>query len=231
MVRQAGRRVRGAFRNMNRMAYLLVIPTFRDWGRSVLRERRNHVVEKQRVAWMRSDRMIGDHPIRSVVGIASKDAHAGRVLAALVRSTAAQRVIELGTNVGISGTYLASALPEGGRLLTVDQSADRQAVARELFDRAGVADRIEVVTGSFSEVLESVAEGGFDVAFVDGDHTFSATIWLVETLIEHAHPGSLIVVDDIKHSSEMRRAWRSLGAHHRVEAISLSDFGALKVVS
>ena len=217
-------------RNVNRVAWLLVVPTFRDWGKAALRERRNRVVEKQRVEWMRSDRMVGDHTIRSVVGIASKDAHAGRVLAALVRSRAAQRVIELGTNVGISGTYLASALPEGGRLVTVDQSADRQAVARELFDRAGVGDRIEVVTGSFGDVLESVAEGGFDVAFVDGDHTFSATIWLVEKLIEHAHRGSLIVVDDIRHSSEMRRAWRSLGARHRVKAISLSDFGALEVV-
>ena len=211
------------------MACLLAAPTFRGWGKAAIRERRNRVVEQRRSAWMGSDAMVGNRSVHSLVGMASKDAHAGRLLAALVRSTGAQRVIELGTNVGISGTYLASALPEGGRLFTVDQSGERQALARELFAEAGVTDRVEVVTGSFSEALESIAEGGFDVAFVDGDHTFGATIWLVETLVEYAHPGSFIVVDDITHSSEMRRAWRSLRTRDRVKAISLSDLGVLKV--
>ena len=201
------------------------------WGVAALREPRNEVAESQRAEWLKDDGVVGKHSIRTLTEKASKDVHADRLLAALVRCRSAHSVIELGTNVGLSGTYLAGALPDGGRLFTVDQSGDRQALARQLFELAGLADRIEVVLGSFREVAEGVAARGFDVAFVDGDHTFAATCWLVDTLLRYARSGSIIVVDDINHSSEMRRAWRQIASRADVVPISLGDFGVIEVLT
>lgn len=221
------RQVRSQVRNIIRVIRLLANSDFRTWGLSVIRERRNPVAEAQRAVWLRSDEAVGKHTLRAVTQTASKDVHADRLLAALVRSRSARVVIELGTNVGLSGTYMAAALPRDGRLVTVDQSIERQALARQLFESAGLADRIEVVTGTFREVAVGVASSGFDVAFVDGDHTFEATCWLVEVLLRYAHEDAVIVVDDINHSAEMRRAWRAISARPGVTAVALWDLGVI----
>lgn len=203
---------------------------FRKWGIAALREPSNHVAETQRAEWLQADGSVGRHSIRTLTERASKDVHADRLLAALVRSRSAHTVIELGTNVGLSGTYLASALPDDGRLKTIDQSGDRQVLARQLFFAAAVADRIDVITGSFVDSLDDVARDGFEVAFIDGDHTYDATLWLVDSLLSYAAPGSVLVLDDINHSAQMRRVWRELRKRPGLASLALTDLGVLEVV-
>ncbi len=203
---------------------------FRQWGLAALREPPNRVAEAQRAEWLKADGSVGKHSIRTLTERASKDVHADRLLAALVRGRKPNLVLELGTNVGLSGTYLASALPDGGRLITIDQSSDRQVLARALFDAAGVADWVDVITGSFAEFLESAAEAGFGIAFIDGDHTFDATLWMVDRLLAHAVPGSVLVLDDINHSPQMRRAWVELRKRPGLASLGLTDLGVLEVI-
>ena len=203
---------------------------FRQWGLAALREPANQAAEIQRAEWLKSDGWVGRHSIRTLTERASKDVHADRLLAALVRSRKPNVVLELGTNVGLSGTYLANALSDRGRLTTIDQSAARQLLARELFAAAGVADRIEVITGSFAESLESAAAAGFGIAFIDGDHTYDATLWLVDSLLAYAVPGSVLVLDDINHSVQMRRAWVELRKRPGLATLGLTDLGVLEVL-
>lgn len=224
-----GRRMRSRLRRTTRILRLLSSRHFRAWGRAALSERPNDVVEAQRAAWLKSDATVGRYSLRVLVETASKDAYADCLLAALVRSRGSHVVLELGTNIGLSGTYLASALPSGGRLVTIDQAADRQALAAGLFDLAGVADRIDMVNGSFVATLDRVAASGFDVAFVDGDHTYDATIWLVERLIACARPGAVVVLDDINHSPQMRAAWAELSATPGLHPLALTDMGVLEI--
>ncbi len=203
---------------------------FRKWGIAALREPSNQVAETQRAEWLKADGSVGRHSIRVLTERASKDVHADRLLAALVRSREPGLVIELGTNVGLSGTYLASALPGDGRLKTIDQSGDRQVLAQQLFFAAGVAGRIDVITGSFVDSLHDVASDGFEVAFIDGDHTYDATLWLVDSLLSYAAPGSVLVLDDINHSAQMRRVWRELRKRPGLASLALTDLGVLEVV-
>ncbi len=227
---RVGRRLRRELRRATRIVRLLSSRHFRAWGRAALSEPPNHVAEAQRSAWLKSDASVGKHSLRVLAETASKDAYADRLLAALVRSRGAQVVVELGTNIGLSGTYLASALPAGGRLATIDQSADRQALAAGLFSLAGVADRIDIINGSFVETLARAAAAGFDIAFVDGDHTYDATMWLVEKLLASASPGAVLVLDDINHSTQMRKAWADLRAKPGVRSLALTDLGVLEVL-
>ncbi len=203
---------------------------FRKWGIATLREPSNPVAETQRAEWLKADGSVGKHSIRVLTERASKDVHADRLLAALVRSRRPSLVIELGTNVGLSGTYLAGALPDDGRLKTIDQSGERQRLARRLFDAAGVADRIDVITGSFVDSLDDAARDGFEIAFIDGDHTYDATLWLMDSLLSYAARGSVLVLDDINHSPQMRRVWRDLRRRPGLASLALTDLGVLEVI-
>lgn len=94
----------------------------------------------------------------------------GKLLSVFVRLAAATRVVEVGTLAGYSGLWMARALPEGGRLYTIDHDPEAIAVARETFERGGVLDKVTLVNADGVEGLDSIAgEGPFDLMFVDAD--------------------------------------------------------------
>jgi predicted O-methyltransferase YrrM len=84
------------------------------------------------------------------------DAEVGALLHVLARAVGARRVLEIGTAIGYSGTWLARALPAGGMLLTMEMSAERARVARTNFERAGVADRTSVIVGDAQADARSI---------------------------------------------------------------------------
>jgi predicted O-methyltransferase YrrM len=92
----------------------------------------------------------------------------GAILHLLVRAVGARRVLEVGTLGGYSGVWLARALPDDGRLVTIEGSEKHAAFARRSFERAGVAGRVELLVGDALDVLAGLA-GPFDVAFLDAD--------------------------------------------------------------
>jgi caffeoyl-CoA O-methyltransferase len=97
-------------------------------------------------------------------------AHEGRMLQILMRAIGARKVIEVGALAGYSGTWLARALPADGKLFTLEKSGKHAQIARASFERAGVADRVELIEGSALESLKKLtAQGPFDFMFIDAD--------------------------------------------------------------
>jgi predicted O-methyltransferase YrrM len=94
----------------------------------------------------------------------------GKLLQVLLRAVNASRVLELGTLGGYSALWMARALPEAGRLITVERDPRRARLAREFIERAGLADRVTVRVGTAAELLPGLAEEGpFDAVFIDAD--------------------------------------------------------------
>lgn len=96
----------------------------------------------------------------------------GKLLHVLALSVGARRILEIGTLGGYSGIYLARALPEGGKLITLEIDPRHAEVARTNFERAGVTDKVEVRLGPASETLRQLTAEGiepFDVIFIDAD--------------------------------------------------------------
>ena len=95
----------------------------------------------------------------------------GRFMQVLLRGTGARRVIEVGTLGGYSAIIMARALPEGGKVTTIERDPFRAEFAREQARKAGLEDTIEVVTGSGIDVLERelAGSGPYDFAFIDAD--------------------------------------------------------------
>jgi predicted O-methyltransferase YrrM len=122
----------------------------------------------------------------------------GRLLHLLARAIGARRILEIGTLGGYSAIWLGRALPEGGRMITLEIDAKHAAIATANLARAGLGDRVEVRLGA---ALDSVAqltaqgEGPFDLIFIDADKE-SIPAYL-DASLRLARPGGLIIVDNV----------------------------------
>ena len=100
-------------------------------------------------------------------------ANEGRLLHMLARLCGAKTILEIGTLGGYSTIWLARALPEGGRLLSLEYSPKHAEVARANIMRAGLSDRVEVRVGAGLDRLPALAsngEGPVDLFLIDADH-------------------------------------------------------------
>jgi predicted O-methyltransferase YrrM len=150
---------------------------------------------------------------------------------ALTREAGARRVLEMGTCVGVSGSYLAAAsgtTDAGGTLRTLEGHEDRAAVARDTFRRLGFTDA-EVVVGSFARTLEGTLDDEpFDIVFIDGHHDHDATLRYVDQVRAACRPGAVLVLDDIAWSEGMTAAWHEV--QQRLRASAHADLGRVGVV-
>ncbi|MGW6929013.1 O-methyltransferase [Lentzea sp. NPDC054927] len=118
----------------------------------------------------------------------------GRLLTLLAGLIGARSVLEVGTYTGYSTVSLARALPPGGRLVTVDISAKWATVGRPHWERAGVADRIDLRIGPALEVLDGLRDESFDLVFIDADKVNYPRYY--EQAVGLVRHGGLIVIDN-----------------------------------
>lgn len=123
----------------------------------------------------------------------------GHLLALLVRLMTARRTLEIGTFTGYSALAVALALPADGRLVTIDIDHAWPSIGREYWQRAGVADKIDVKIASAVETLRQLendsAAASFDLAFIDADKTGYDHYY--ESALRLVRPGGLIVLDNM----------------------------------
>lgn len=120
----------------------------------------------------------------------------GQMLHFLLKVVGARRVIEIGTLAGYSGTWIARALPPDGRLITLDVNPDHASFAGEIFQRAGLADLVEIRLGEASQSLATLArEGPFDAVFIDADK--DAYPEYLTWAIENIRIGGLILAHNV----------------------------------
>lgn len=155
-------------------------------------------------------------PERSVKGMARRASTGpawGRFLASLAERLGARRVLELGTNLGLSAAYLASGLQgHGGTLVTLEGDPTLSRMARKHLDGLGQSEHVAVITGPFAETLGPTLHrfGPFDLVFVDGHHDEHAALEYVEAIDSHLSPSALTVLDDVEPGRAVWRAWRRL---------------------
>lgn len=96
--------------------------------------------------------------------------HEARLLQLLVLLCGARKVVEVGTLAGYSAIWMARALPDDGKLFTIDNSAKHARIARSHIRRAGLADKITVMQGDGRQILKKLAsDAPYDLLFVDAD--------------------------------------------------------------
>jgi caffeoyl-CoA O-methyltransferase len=119
----------------------------------------------------------------------------GTFMQVLTRAVGARRAIEIGTFTGYSALCIARGLPEDGSLICLDRSAEWTAVARRYWERAGLAERIELRLGEALPTLRGLpAVPTFDLAFVDADKTGYAAY--VEELYGRMTDNGVVLLDN-----------------------------------
>jgi len=114
----------------------------------------------------------------------------------LVRAMGAKRAVEIGTFTGYSALAVARGLGPGGHLLCCDVSEEWTSIAREAWEKAGVADRIELRIGPGLETLKALpAVEQFDFAFIDADKTGYSLYY--EEVLSRLRAGGLILLDNV----------------------------------
>jgi caffeoyl-CoA O-methyltransferase len=114
----------------------------------------------------------------------------------LTAAIGARRVIEVGTFTGYSALCIARGLPEDGLLLCCDVSEEWTAVGRPFWERAGVADRIDLRIAPAIETLRALPpDADWDMAFIDADKPGYLDYY--EELLARLRPNGLILVDNV----------------------------------
>lgn len=112
----------------------------------------------------------------------------------LLRATGARRVVEVGTLAGYSAIVMARALPDDGRVDTIELMEAHAAFAETWIAKSNVAGRVTVHRGAGTDVLRGLADGSADAMFVDADKE-SYGLYLVEAR-RILKRGGLVLVDN-----------------------------------
>ncbi len=125
-----------------------------------------------------------------LIEIAPED---GAILGVVVALLRPRLIVEIGTLFGYSATWMARSLPPQGRLITLEANPEHARVARTTFERAGVADRIEIIVGDAAKTLATVV-GPVDLVFIDADKPAypDYLAWARKTL----RPGGVVLADN-----------------------------------
>jgi predicted O-methyltransferase YrrM len=131
----------------------------------------------------------------------------GAFMAMLVLLTGARRILEIGTFTGYSTLAMALALPPDGRIVACDVSREWTDIGREHWQRAGVADRIDLRLApgrdTIAALLAAGEAGRFDMAFIDAnkssyDHYYEGAFNLLRS-------GGLMLIDNVLWGGEVAK--------------------------
>jgi len=138
-----------------------------------------------------------------------------------------QHILELGTSLGKASYSLWLGNPSAS-ITTVEGDENIARFAKKLFRQKGVNAR--VVHQDFDSFLDELnqKETKFDLILIDGNHQLHPTLQYFEKLLKHIHNNSVVIVDDIYWSDEMKQAWQKLIRHPRVrQSVNSFHFGLL----
>lgn len=163
-------------------------------------------------------------------------AQTAQLLYLMVRISGARRVLEIGTLAGYSTICLARGVGAEGSVVTLESNPRHIEVASRNLQRAGVADRVDIVAGPALTTLAGLT-GDFDLVFIDADKENNSAY--VEHAVRLARPGTVIIVDNAVRSGRIldpdeqdhqargvRAMLELVGAHRSLDAAAIQTVGA-----
>ncbi len=123
-------------------------------------------------------------------------------------------ILEIGTNLGVSGQYFIKGLEnkKNIKFITLEGVKGLCEIASSRFDALSSQGRFEVIHGLYNKTLPEVVKSKtrFDLVFIDGNHQYEATLNYFEMLKDNLADKAIVIFDDINWSNGMRRAWREI---------------------
>ncbi|MBN2214796.1 MAG: class I SAM-dependent methyltransferase [Bacteroidales bacterium] len=154
--------------------------------------------------------------LREIVRTSAVSAKYGRMLSRLVAFYQPEFIAELGTSAGISTAYLASAKPSA-KVITAEGNSDLAKVAAKTFHDLNLKN-VELITDTFENALQHMLRilKGRLLVFIDGDHQYQKLLSYFRKVLDYPDE-CLIVLDDIRWSVDMLKAWKEIISDPRVK--------------
>lgn len=154
--------------------------------------------------------------VSEIANSSLKQKRFAQLLFRMVNHYQPKNVLELGTSLGITTSYLASA-NKNIPVITMEGAKAIASVAKKNFETLGL-ENIEVIEGNFDTTLKPVIENvrEVDFAFIDGNHRKEPTINYYEQLLPFINENSILIFDDVHWSKEMEEAWEYIKASNSV---------------
>jgi predicted O-methyltransferase YrrM len=154
--------------------------------------------------------------VSSIVNNAVKPRKYGQLMYRIAKTYQPVNMIELGTSLGITSSYLALGNPEG-KLVTMEGALAVAAIAEANFKQLAITN-IELVRGNFDDMLPVQLDRmpSVDLVFIDGNHRRDPTLSYFDLLLKKINNDTMLVFDDIHWSSEMEDAWKTIRDHDSV---------------
>jgi predicted O-methyltransferase YrrM len=160
--------------------------------------------------------MVKKRKVSDIAGTSVKHRRYSQLLYRLAAYYKYKRILELGTSLGVTTSYLA-AVPGVEQVVTIEGASTVADLAQRHFDEFGMG-QVQLIKGGFDVRLEDALEGlgGVDLAFIDGNHKLEPTLHYFESIIPRINEYSCMVFDDIHWSEEMEGAWEKICKDDRV---------------
>ena len=157
-----------------------------------------------------------ERKVKDIARSALKPRKFGQLMFRMVDLYHLNTILELGTSLGITTSYLASGNALG-KVYTFEGAHQIANIAKENFRELELGN-IELIEGNFDETLPNQLERikTIDLAFVDGNHRKQPTINYFEQLLKKVDKNSILIFDDIHWSEEMEEAWKYIQQHSSV---------------
>ncbi len=193
-------------------------------------------IEKRRKELLKSNEIIFQEDFGTGKSSSKKISHIAKtslkrkywaqLLFRLVHCTKPKEIIELGTSLGITTSYLAKGNPSA-KCFTFEGSEEIVQVANKTFQYVD-AKNIEIVIGDINNTLKDVLAKvkSLDFVFFDANHQHDAVINYFNQCLSNVHAKTVFVFDDIHWSKGMERAWNEIRKHEKVTStLDLHEIG------
>jgi len=155
--------------------------------------------------------------VKEIAGTSLKSPRYARLLFHLVKFSPSRTIIELGTSLGITTSYLRAASSHG-KVYSFEGASSVMHMAACHFHELGL-NQIELISGPFDQTLPDflrTLEHTPDLVFIDGHHTYDATIRYFHLILAKSKEDTVFVFDDIHWSKGMEKAWHEIQHHPQV---------------
>ena len=154
--------------------------------------------------------------VKSLAKNALKSAKLAQLIYRLAEDFKPANIIELGTCLGLTTSYLAKAAPKA-KVISIEGCPETAAVATENLRKLNITN-VELKVGNFDHLLPEVinTENELDFVFIDGNHRKDATLNYFEWCLPKLSNKSIVIFDDIYWSKGMQEAWNIVKEHPKV---------------
>lgn len=129
----------------------------------------------------------------------------------LTKNSHAKNYLEIGTNLGVSGSYILSALKNvtDSRFVTMEGTPKLCELATTQFETIASEEQFTVIQGLYKNTFPKMLEMPlhFDMSFIDGNHKFEPTLYYFTELKKKSNRPAIFIFDDIYLNSEMIKLW------------------------